>query len=161
MEIQALTTSRGKSANGEWVYGYYAVHHIADTDNHDVLQGYKEVHAIFNDTDKSKSYWTDVDPASVGLSTGKCDDSKAQRVIFTGDIVSCRSCRCDDTLMQKELGIIEYDTQSASFVIHTRNKVVQLGSTMLDCTIVVIGNKTDSPKLFNRINGNNTPEPQI
>lgn len=155
MEIQALTISRGKSANGEWVYGYYAVHHIADTDNHNVLQGYKEVHAIFNDTDKSKSYWTDVDPASVGHCTGMHDDSKIERMIFTGDIVSCRSCRVDKTLMQKKLGIVEYDAHEAAFMLRTADRVVMLTTAMREATLVVIGNKTDSPKLFNRIkNGN-------
>jgi hypothetical protein len=148
MEIQALTTSRGKSIiDNKWYYGNYVY-----------LSTMEKSVIIGNDHPMNVAI---VDPASVGLSTGKCDDSKAQRVIFTGDIVSCRSCRCDDTLMQKKLGIIEYDTQSAAFVIKTRDKIVLLGSSMLDCTIVVIGNKTDSPKLFNRINGNDTPKPQI
>lgn len=149
--MKPLITSRGKTPDGKWVYGYYAVHHIADTDNHAVLQGYTESHSIFNDEDKHKSYWTDVIPDSVGHYTGKTDDSKKGKPIFSGDIVSCRSCRVDKTLGQKKLGLIEYDEESASFVIKTADRVAQLGSSSLDATIVVIGNKIDSPKLLTKI----------
>ena len=149
--MKPLITSRGKTPDGKWVYGFYAVHHIAYTDNHAVLQGYTESHAIFNDEDKHKSYWTDVIPDSVGHYTGKTDDSKKGKPIFSGDIVSCRSCRVDKTLGQKKLGLIEYDEESASFVIKTADRVAQLGSSSLDAAICVIGNKIDSPKLLTKI----------
>lgn len=92
-----------------------------------------------------------VDPATVGQCTGVHDDSKIERQIFSGDIVSCRSCRVDNTLMTKKLGIVEYDTNEAAFILRTADKVVLLTTAMREATIVVIGNKTDSPKIFNRI----------
>ena len=93
-----------------------------------------------------------VDPATVGHYTGKTDDSKKGKPIFSGDIVSCRSCRVNKTLGQKKLGVIEYDEDSASFVIRTSDRMSLLGSNSLDCTIVVLGNRIDSPNLLKRIN---------
>ena len=96
-----------------------------------------------------------VDQATVGHCTGVHDDSKIERVIFSGDIVSCRSCRADKTLMQKKLGIVEYDDHEAAFRLRTADRIVMLTTAMQEATLVVIGNKTDSPKLFNRINNGN------
>ena len=140
--MEALTTSRGKSIiDNKWYYGNYVY-----------LSTMEKSVIIGNDHPMNVAI---VDPATVGHCTGKHDDSKIERVIFTGDIVSCRSCRVDKTLMQKKLGIVEYDAHEAAFVLRTADKVVLLTTAMREATLVVIGNKTDSPKLFNRIkNGN-------
>lgn len=139
MEMQALTTSRGKSViDNKWYYGNYVY-----------LSTMEKSVVIGNDHPMNVAI---VDPATVGHYTGKTDDSKNGKPIFSGDIVSCRSCRVDKTLGQKKLGVIEYDEDSASFVIRTSDRMSLLGSNSLDCTIVVLGNRIDSPNLLKRIN---------
>lgn len=140
--MEALTTSRGKSIiDNKWYYGNYA--YISTIEKSVIIGNDHPMNVV------------SVDPATVGHCTGKHDDSKIERVIFSGDIVSCRSCRVDKTLMQKKLGIVEYDAHEAAFILRTADKVVLLTTAIREATLVVIGNKTDSPKLFNRIkNGN-------
>lgn len=80
---------RGMSVDtGEWIEGYYAVHHIPETENHDKVIGYKEVHCIFNDEPKNRSkggYWHEVNPATIGQFSGSYD--MAGKPIWEGDIV--------------------------------------------------------------------------
>lgn len=136
--MQALTTSRGKSViDNKWYYGNYVY-----------LSTMEKSVVIGNDHPMNVAI---VDPATVGHYTGKTDDSKKGKPIFSGDIVSVRSLRIGETLLQKKLGIIEYDTESAAFVIRTADKVSYLGTNALECTIVVLGNKTDSPNLLKHI----------
>ena len=83
---------RGKRIKDDkWVYGYFAVHHIAQEEviNEKLkVTGYKEFHCIFNDEPKNRSkggYWHDVLPGSVGQFTGFYDI--AGKPIYEGDIV--------------------------------------------------------------------------
>ena len=140
--MEALTTSRGKSIiDNKWYYGNYV--YLSTMEKSVIIGNNHPMNVAI------------VDPTTVGHCTGKHDDSKIERVIFTGDIVSCRSCRVDKTLMQKKLGIVEYDAHEAAFILRTADRVVMLTTAMREATLVVVGNKTDSPKLFNRIkNGN-------
>lgn len=61
---------RGKDIKtGEWIEGFYAPLHIAMTDNHDEVTGFKEIPSIFNDEPGERSkggYWHTVDPNTVG-----------------------------------------------------------------------------------------------
>lgn len=54
--------------NGEWVKGWYVELHIANTDDHDRLIGYKTVPSIFNDEagERTKgSYWRTIIPSTL------------------------------------------------------------------------------------------------
>lgn len=80
---------RGKDAlTGEWIEGYFAIHHIARMDNHDKLLGHDETPCIFNDEPGQKSkgcYWHQVKPETVGQFTGLTD--MMGRKVYEGDIV--------------------------------------------------------------------------
>lgn len=56
-----------KDKNGEWVQGWYAEHHYAETDEHDVVIGYKTVPYIFNDEPLHRhgGYWHEIDPTTL------------------------------------------------------------------------------------------------
>ena len=56
---------KAKGLNGEWVTGWYAEHHITETDSHDKVTGYKTVPCIFNDDPGNRSnggYWHEIQP---------------------------------------------------------------------------------------------------
>ena len=80
---------RGKGIKtGEWHEGYYAVLHIAESDNHGKHLGYRKVPSIFNDENGERSkggYWHTIDPATLGqLLTYKDCHGKP---IYEGDIL--------------------------------------------------------------------------
>lgn len=59
--------SAKRKSDGQWVEGWYAVHHLPLTDSHDRLIGYEEVPCLFNDAPgaRSGSYWHEIDPATL------------------------------------------------------------------------------------------------
>ena len=62
---------RGKDIKtGEWIEGFYAMHHVPETDNHDKVTGFKEIPCIFNDE-------LDTTPL-IPLNTGNGPLSKAE-----------------------------------------------------------------------------------
>ena len=48
---------------GDTVQGWYAVLHIPNVNAHDIVEGYKERHCLFNDAPGSRegSYWHEID----------------------------------------------------------------------------------------------------
>jgi SAM-dependent methyltransferase len=56
--------------DGSVVEGYYAVHHIAQLDNRNVVTGYKETHNIFNDDPGNRDkgcYWKEIEQSSLEM----------------------------------------------------------------------------------------------
>ena len=54
-----------RASDGQWVEGWYALHHIPATDNHDQLIGYDVVPMLFNDDPGQRgkgSFWHTIDP---------------------------------------------------------------------------------------------------
>jgi hypothetical protein len=141
---------RGKDIKtGEWVEGFYAMHHVPETDNHDKVTGFKEIPCIFNDEpgQRSKgSYWHEVDPDSVGQFTGCLD--KHGNEVYEGDIVEFSEYVADYLLRTHKLEVFY-----SRGVFHPLAEIFSCGtdydagSKMLDCE--VIGNIYDNKELLN------------
>lgn len=144
---------RGKRIDtGEWVHGYYAIHHISLTDinrktNQEIRVGTKTVHSIFNDEKKNVSgYWKDVIPETIGQFTGLYD--KNGKEIYEGDVVS--GLEYEDFGFGKDGSvdsIVEWRNDTCSFELVAVNGLRMSLSDGLD--IEVIGNIHDNIELLN------------
>lgn len=141
---------RGKRKDtGEWVHGYYAIHHISLTDidrktNQEIRVGTKTVHSIFNDEKKNEiGYWKDVDSKTVGQFTGLHD--KNGKEIYEGDII-------DFGLN----AVVKYHPFLCSFILDCDNREPHLNDSYSELgfmektskKFVVIGNIHDTPELL-------------
>lgn len=104
---------RGRTADGEWVYGYFALHHYnnyAIKDGILTKEGETVKALIYNDTRKDQSYWTEVEEESVEEFTGAYDSHGTE--IYEGDLVRasylCRSVLC----------VVKYTEAEAGFRLH-------------------------------------------
>lgn len=145
---------RGKDIKtGEWIEGFYAPLHIAMTDNHDKVTGFKEIPSIFNDESGERSkggYWHTVDPNTVGQYVGTKD--KTGKRVYEGDIVDAWSAGSHTTH-----GLIKWGIDG--FFISRCGKYGPLAPWKLgpssipsedlkDSSLTVIGNVIDNPELL-------------
>lgn len=59
---------KAKDVNGDWVTGWYAELHIAETDAHDNVTGHKVVPSLFNDEPGKRGnggYWHTIQPETL------------------------------------------------------------------------------------------------
>lgn len=125
--------------NGEWVQGYY----VKGLDMYD-----KEVHLIFEPNTMFYSNgetdgWYKVDPTTICQCTGLRD--KNGKLIFENDIIK----RLDiHDIKEPSIGIIEYDVENTSFLIHWTDIANYSPTFPWKNRIGVIGNIFDNPELL-------------
>lgn len=144
---------RGKRLDtGEWVYGYYAVHHISLTDidhktNQIIRVGTRTDHAIFNDERKDEGgYWKDVIPETVGQFTGLHD--KNGKEIYEGDILHLAGIISDYSY-----SVVQWNNEIGAWCVRLRYEshvgCKPLGEWMKNYHIEVVGNIHDNQELIN------------
>jgi uncharacterized phage protein (TIGR01671 family) len=125
--------------NGEWVQGYY----VKGLDMYD-----KEVHLIFEPNTMFYSNgetdgWYKVDPTTICQCTGLKD--KNGKLIWENDIIE----RLDiHDIKEPSIGIIEYDVENTSFLIHWTDIANYSPTFPWKNRIGVIGNIFDNPELL-------------
>lgn len=145
---------RGRTADGEWVYGYFALHHYNKyAVKNGVLTKEGEIVKanIYNDTRKDKSYWTEVEEESVEEFTGLYD--RKGREIYEGDIVKTQ-------LDNEPFGTVTWHEHGYFFIDTTYghwspfDEYAPLGKimdTFIDdkkIQVEIIGNVYDNPELL-------------
>lgn len=139
---------RGKRAdNGEWVYGYYAVHHMPDaSDDNETSHGFQEVHVIFNDNpgNRNKLYWTEVNYRTVGQFTGLYD--KNNKKIYEHDIIELTEKLIDGSGKTTYVGNVVCQNACFHFRMDKINYII-LGYVDKK-QIKIIGNIHDNPELM-------------
>lgn len=132
---------RGKTAKGEWIYGFY------------MNEGVKDI--IVDTTRGSLGFGLEVDGETVGQYTGLCDKNGTK--IFEGDILAEQICG-----ENRILGVVKYGEGTFDSGIycytgffyehpangrHDHTNIAQ--SDLLEDSVVVdIGNITDNPELL-------------
>ena len=132
---------RGKRIdNGEWWYGLPL--RTLNKDGEDVLN----IQCWERDEDGVTGIYDPVTPDTIGQFTGLTD--KNGKKIFEGDIVS----RFINWLGQKVNGVIEYDTEVASWVCRPLNIESKVSTFLADWLhgndAEIIGNIHDNPELL-------------
>jgi uncharacterized phage protein (TIGR01671 family) len=140
---------RGKTEDGEWVYGSHLPYAVLIFGQ--PMRLIPELHAHTNikhtiissddDYGKCELYW--VIPETVGQYAGFCDDKGNK--IFEGDII--RACKIHfDADDEEVIGPIGYDSGSffvTSYPDGTKEEFFELCEL---CQIDIVGNVSDSPE---------------
>lgn len=118
-----LIKFRGYSDKKEcWVFGYYAVTYLTETDEHNNIVGRSAHHQIFNSLSLD-GYWTEVDEASVGQFTGLYDAFGDE--IYEGDLLDYRYS--DDPMevyFNEKTGSYRMKFHSDEYCINTEDVLV-------------------------------------
>lgn len=122
---------RGKSKNGQWVYGSLVV-----SENTDPAIYYEVGKGVVKQLD-----WCYVSPDTIGQYTGLKD--KNGKKIFEGDIVTGQNCRF----------VVKYDERQAEFVAVNLTLPKGFGLPMSQTWInetnkIICGNIHDNPELM-------------
>lgn len=127
---------RGKTYDGEWVYGgYHYEHGFAKVNEKHYITVYETFGAF------SYNAFVEVEPETVGQFTGLLD--KNGNKIFEGDILK--------TFYIDELGYVNYNDENTSFEICFKNHSEILGLLNYSYELNIVGNIHDNKEFYNEL----------
>ena len=150
---------RGKTQNGEWVFGYYLPYHsVKDMTGKEVF-----AHIYQEPDEKHRNGWVLVKVETVGQCTGLED--KKRKKIYEGDIVriisNVRNKNYDwfddcstPTIQREDQALVEWDKKNTGFrlKVYNKGKYKRIArfcrSHLIAYEAVVIGNIHDNPELL-------------